>query len=214
MINLVSIAPKQVTPRHISEEDYIKHCGMFTSPRHRNPIKAVVALGARWAADNDCFKDYQPERIHRYLIRWQEYAPTCLFFNAPDVIKDAAATLERFEIWEPILKGLGWPVAFTVQNGMQDYVIPWARINALFIGSSNDVKYSPYMAGVIQEAKKRRLWVHNGRVGGRLVIDHSLRMGCDSFDGSGFTMNPKKVGQYLAYHNGQFNQLNLFGDTL
>ena len=209
MRNLVSAKPKHVL-KHLTPEQYRDYCGFFTSPRHGSKPDEAIALGAIWAADNDCFGDYQPERIQRWLIRWQQYAPTCKFFNAPDVIKDAAGTLERFAIWQPIIKAAGWPIAFTVQNGMNDYDIPWRDIDAIFIGSSNDWKYSPYMSGVVQEAKKRGLWVHNGRVNGRLVIGLSESMGCDSFDGSGYTIEPGKVLRHLHYHSGQYSQPKLF----
>lgn len=158
-----------------------------------------MALGAVWAADNDCFTEYNPERIHRWFKRWQPYAPSCLFFNCPDVIKDATGTLERFVIWKPIIKGLGWRVAFTVQNGMHNYTIPYDEIDALFIGSSDDVKYSDYMRGVIQEAKKRGLWVHNGRVNTISAIRLSAAMGCDSFDGTGYVKDASKVANHLPY---------------
>jgi hypothetical protein len=208
MRNLVAMKPKQLL-KHMSAVDYAAHCGLLTSPRNAHRPDEALALGAVWAADNDCFVSYEPIRIERWLKRWQPVSGTCQFFNCPDVIRDAGGTLERFDHWQPIIKALGWKVAFTVQNGMADYEVPWQRIDALFIGSTNDWKYSPYMFGVVAEAKRRGLWCHNGRVNTVSAITLSRAMGCDSFDGTGYVIEAAKAARHLPTHKQPIYQMLL-----
>jgi hypothetical protein len=200
--------PKQLL-RHMTPADYVAYCGFFTSPRNSSRSDEALALGAVWAADNDCFVGFNPDRIERWLKRYQSQANTCQFFNCPDVICNAAGTLERFAQWQPVIKSLGWKVAFTVQNGMSDYEIPWSQMDALFIGSTNDWKYSPYMFAVVAEAKRRGIWVHNGRVNTVSAINLSRAMGCDSFDGTGYTIEGAKAARHLPIQKRSFYQMLL-----
>jgi hypothetical protein len=185
MKNLIALAPKTIL-QYITPEEYRDFCGSFTSPRNGRRVDEEIRSGVMWAADNDCFVEYRPDRLLRWLKRRQADASSCLFFNAPDVIQDAVGTLERFDHWQPIISALGWKTAFTIQNGMEEHRVPWERIDALFIGGSTEMKYSRYTFEIIQEAKKRGLWVHNGRVNTISAIRLSQAMGCDSFDGTGY----------------------------
>lgn len=195
--NLVSTAPVRVL-KHLSVADYRQYSGMLTSPRNGYPPTRALEVGALWAADNDCFVEYNPHRIKAALERWQQYSSQCcLFFNAPDVVGDATATLKLFEEWQSVITSYGYPVAFTLQNGMEDYEMPWERIQAVFIGGSTEFKFSDYVRSTVAEARDRGCWIHNGRVNSMTRITYSLSIGCNSFDGTNYTRAPWRVGEHL-----------------
>ena len=124
----------------------------------------------------------------------------CVFINAPDVVQNHKATLKRFAIWERIIHGMGYPVAFTLQNGCTVRDVPWRKCEAIFIGGNNLYKYSPEARQIVQEALKRGMWVHNGRVNTPERIIYSRNIGCTSFDGTGYSIFPPKVNEMWAYH--------------
>jgi hypothetical protein len=211
MRNLVSIAPRHVL-RHISDEDYIDHAGLLRSPRNASHIATAIERGAVFACDNDVFVGYVPRRIEKFLAKYKRFAPFCVFFNAPDVLLSASGTLERFWHWLPILKRQGWPVAFTLQNGMENYQIPWDHINAVFVGGDDLWRYGTqtrYVQSVIDEANRRGLWSHVGRVSTIKHIRYWHNIGASSFDSSGYTIEPAKVKRHLPYHS-QNKQPSLF----
>lgn len=211
MINLVSLNSKELTPRHMTAATYARHCGMLTSPKNvKNPFEAL-ALGARWAADNDCFVEFNPRRILHCLEKYSAIAHTCLWFNAPDVVRNASATLFNFWIWQPIIAHYGYPVAFTLQNGMEHHQVPWDYIAAVFIGGDDGFKYSQYVRDIAAEAKKRGKWVHQGRVNSVQRIIYSKAIGCDSFDGTNYTRYPFDVPTHLRLHKTADYQLLMPG---
>lgn len=194
--NLVSRAPADVVA-YTGQEDYRDYAGLLTSPRNNKNPDDALALGALWAADNDCFVGLNAERIRTGLQRWQHLAHTCLFFNAPDVWQNAAKTLALFEDWHPEIASYGYPVAFCLQDGITLETVPWDRCAAVFIGGSNDFKYSGLLRGLVKEAKQRGKWVHNGRVNSMARITYSHAIGCDSFDGTNYTKAPWRVAEHI-----------------
>lgn len=205
MRNLVSRAPHSIVA-HLGEDGYRAHAGLLTSPRNGFSPATAIAYGAKWAADNDCYaywkrsEVYNPRPLLLALERWKPYREHCLFVNAPDVLTNAKATLENFWWWGPIIRAYGYPVAFTVQNGVQQVGIPdWGYFDVLFIGSTNATKYSQYVFNLVTEARKRGVWVHNGRVNTPAFIRASKAMGCSSFDGTKFTIESPQVKKVLPY---------------
>lgn len=165
------------------------------SPRNRQ-AKGIEKLGMKWAADNDCFVGFKPGE---YVKMLQQLAgkPGCLFVTLPDVVGDAVATLSLFYEWEPMVKGCGLPCAFVIQDGQDMASIPWERIQALFIGGTTEFKLGPQVREITREAKRRGLWVHMGRVNTLRRIRYARRIGCDSFDGSGYSRFQKKITRAL-----------------
>lgn len=209
MINLVSLNSKELTPRHMPAHTYARHCGMLTSPRNRkNPFEAIT-LGAKWAADNDCFVEFNPRRILEWLALYKPVAHTCLWFNTPDVVQNASATLFNFWIWSDIIAAYGFKPAFTLQNGMEQHQIPWSYCAAVFIGGDDAFKYSEYVRDVVKEANRRGTHVHMGRVNTVQRIIYSKAIGCDSFDGTNYTRYPFDVSDHLRLHQTQDYQLML-----
>jgi hypothetical protein len=205
MINLIggSIARKW--------ESQKQNIGFLTSPRQNNHPKQAYERGMLWGMDNDCFVSYDAAAILKSLDKWRGI-PGCVFANAPDVVRQHEPTLTMFWYWQPIIAAFGYPVAFTLQNGVTLDSVPFDYCDALFIGGDNEFKFSPLVRSIVAEAKKRGKWVHNGRVNSAVRIVYSRAIGCDSFDGTGYLIEPDKIRQHLPYHSGSMYQRLLWED--
>ena len=213
--NLVSRGPFGVAA-NVGIHDYRRYYGLLTSPRNGKSITDALFLGVPWAADNDAYaywskgKAYDCAPLLRALDRWRPYADSCLFVVAPDVLLNAAATLHNFYYWREIIHAYGFPVAFVVQNGVEQHPPPWGMFEALFIGGNNRTKYGKHTAELVQEAKRRGLHVHNGRVNSANAIAYSRDIGCDSFDGTNFTRDMQRETRRVLPHQKRRIQQRLF----
>lgn len=147
--------------------------------------------GVMWCADNGCFSDRWDEgKWWQFLERNAFAAGSCSFAVAPDVVGDAAATAVKAAPWLPRMRGLGYPVAWVAQDGQEDVAIPWADVDALFIGGSTGFKLGAVARGVAAEAKRRGKWLHMGRVNSLRRFTYARHVGCDSVDGTFVTFGP------------------------
>ena len=97
--------------------------------------------GVVWCADNGCFgKGYEESHWWAWLEGNAADAQSCMFATAPDVVGDAAATLERATPWLPRIRALGYPAAFVAQDGQENLPLPWDMFDVLFIGGSTEFK--------------------------------------------------------------------------
>jgi hypothetical protein len=196
MRNLVSRAPHSIVA-HVGDDLYAAHAGLLTGPFANFHPSTALEFGASWAADNGCFlPGYNPDRILSMLRRYQGL-PGCLWIVVPDVVQDAAATLQLFTAWIGTYRQYGYPAAFVAQNGIEQHRIPWDSFECLFIGGDDTFKYSDTVRHLVSEAKQRGKWAHNGRVNTPERILYSRSIGCDSFDGTHFTRVPADVARYL-----------------
>jgi hypothetical protein len=188
--------------------------------------------GVLWCADNGKFSKSRAEKgipwdetgWWRFLEKNAHLADSCAFATAPDVVHwvpdgkgelvpfgDAAATLVESAKWYDKIKGLGFKVALVAQDGLNPDDVPWDKIDAIFIGGSDDYKVGtpppprvralradgspwgiPGCIGVIQEAKRRGKWVHIGRVNSECRYRFAVMVGADSVDGTYLTKAPEK----------------------
>jgi hypothetical protein len=183
MLLLVSGATKTV--RRESKDS--KHVGGLLTPRAGN-LNYYANSKIPWAADNDCFNGLDETKFVNMLEKLRGTAP--LFVTAPDVVGDAPATLALFSKWEPVIRSYGLPVAFVIQDGQESLCLPWGKLDAIFIGGSTEYKLGPEVRWLIREAKWRNKWVHMGRVNSLSRISYARDIGCDSVDGTGFSMFP------------------------
>lgn len=147
--------------------------------------------GVTWCADNGCFSDRWDEaKWWRFLVANAHRADTCLFAVAPDVVADAAATIERSAPWLPKIRELGYPAAFVAQDGQESLSVPWDDFDALFIGGSTEWKLGPHARTLVTEAKRRGKHVHMGRVNSARRWRYAEAIGCDSVDGTFLTFGP------------------------
>lgn len=162
--------------------------GMMTTPKDgRSPAHAQV-----WAADNGCFgKGYPGDEAYlAWLAKHSEHASRCLFATAPDVVGDADATLTRSAPFYAPIRALGYPVALVAQDGLTPDRVPWADIDALFIGGSTDWKLGAAARLLIAQAKARGLFVHVGRVNSHRRMRYAHFVGADSVDGTFLAFGP------------------------
>lgn len=160
-----------------------------------------------WCADNGCFSErFEEGHWLRFLERNAHAAASCAFATAPDVVGDAAATLERSLPWLPKIRALGYKVAYVLQNGATIDSIPWDQIDAVFVGGDDAFKIGPFglnldgtpkgevpCAPLVKEAQRRGLWVHVGRVNSRMRYRFARNvLGADSVDGTYLAFGPSK----------------------
>jgi hypothetical protein len=112
---------------------------------------------------------------------------------APDVVPDAAATLERSLPWLPRIRALGMPAALVAQNGQESLPVPWSEFDCLFIGGDTAWKLGAAARELAGEAKARGKWVHMGRVNSERRIRYAAAIGCDSVDGTYLRFGPDRL---------------------
>jgi hypothetical protein len=167
--------------------------GHLIVPRQWNLADALELQPGKWAMDNGCFTGFDAGAFVRMLERFA-HVPGCLFVTAPDVVGDAASTLALWPFWSQLIMGVGRRAAFVAQDGLHPDRVPWETLideaGALFIGGSTEYKESEAVRSLCGYAKARGIWVHWGRVNGKRRYELALKAGCDSIDGTGFSMYP------------------------
>ncbi len=189
---------------HLDRFGSSPYLGRLVSPRSGNSIKP----GERWAADNDAYGAWDEGRFLKMLNRFQG-TPGCLFVTAPDVVADAQATLDLFDIWQPRIAAMGFPVAFVAQDGAENLDLPWDRFTALFIGGSTDWKLSASAADLAAKAKQLGKWIHVGRVNTQRRLRAAFALQADSTDGTGWSKFPDV---YMNRHLPVVRDLNQQGN--
>jgi hypothetical protein len=159
------------------------------------PGNGNLPTGRPWAADNGAFSGFN-EKAFVHMLGRLKGLPGCLWVAAPDVVADATATLALFDLWEPRIRAMGFPVAFIAQDGLNGQDVPWDRFECLFIGGSTAYKLGPSAQARALEAKARGKLVHMGRVNSieRMKIAHQI--GVDSVDGTAFSRFGKRWIQW------------------
>jgi len=196
-----------------SSGNHSDRLGHLFVPGDRNSTAGTIeTTGLPWAADNGAFSGFDPIAFTDMMDKLNGHQSNCLFVACPDVVGDAKNTLELFEVWEPVLRRFGWPIALVGQDGLEDHDIQWNRIDAFFVGGSTDWKLSDDAAGLIVEAKLHGKHVHMGRVNSRRRICRAINIGCDSIDGSSFSRFPdKKLERTLQWMQFEEAQARLPG---
>jgi hypothetical protein len=87
-----------------------------------------------------------------------------LFVVAPDVVANADITRELYDQWRPRLLPYGFPIAYVAQDGATIDTLPWDDMDVLFLGGSTEFKLSATMRQLAEEAYRRRIPIHAGRV--------------------------------------------------
>lgn len=190
-----------LTPTSLILPKYKHVFGLFeTLGSHHNLFKHGFTS---WAGDNGRFPPLKliadgvkvnPKwTVEEWLKMLNFYPddmrPLCRFMVVPDVPFDRQGTLDIFDHYLPMVKERGYPAAFVTQDGVTSGEIPWSKIDALFIGGSDDHKLGRDAAALSVEAHQRGKWVHVGRVNSLRRIKHVWW--ADSVDGT-----------MLAHNNG------------
>jgi hypothetical protein len=170
--------------------------------------------GVTWCADNGAFSDrFDEGKWWRFLVKHAHESSTCAFAVAPDVVGDAATTIQRSLPWLPKIRALGYPAAFVAQDGQEALPVPWEDFDVLFIGGTTTWKLGPHARSIAAEAKARGKWVHMGRVNSERRFAYARAIGCDSVDGTFLTFGPDTNLPRLRTWLRGVDQLALFGGT-
>lgn len=164
--------------------------GQLVCPRSRNRI-----VLPRWAADNAAFSKFNAAAYIAMLERIATASTRPIFVTVPDVVGDAAATLQLWWKWMRILRPLKLPLAFVLQDGVDLVGAPLGdrACAAVFIGGTTSFKVGPVARAFVEKAKAKGLWVHMGRVNTVRRLMYAQQIGCDSVDGSGFARFPNEM---------------------
>lgn len=153
-----------------------------------------------WAADNACGPgpngnacNYPgDEKWAAWLAKLAPHAGQCLFAAVPDVVGDAAATMDRFAQLAHVPRALGYPVALVAQNGLELLPVPWDQFEVLFIGGDDAWKLGLECAEIVREATARGKRKHMGRVNGGPRWRYADGINCDTADGKCVNIAPEK----------------------
>lgn len=161
--------------------------GVMAQPRS---YSAATVTGWLWAADNGCFADAWDADLWLDWLDRMRTVPRCLWAVVPDVVADAAATTDRFRQWAPIVRDLGYRVAYVAQNGATPATIPWPSIGCVFIGGDTDWKLSQHAEVIVHTARGYKVWSHMGRVNSERRMRIADSWGVDSCDGTFLAFAP------------------------
>ena len=180
--------------------------GLMLTPNKGN----VPWTDRMWAADNGCFtqpETYSDDRYLRWLAWRGDHAVRCLFATAPDVVGDAAATIERSLPMLSRIRNEGYPAALVAQDGLVEADVPWAETDVLFLGGTTEWKLGHAAAVLAEAAQRRGVPVHMGRVNSLRRLRIAQRMGCASVDGCMVAYRPtsavRQLRQWMEAVNGQ-----------
>lgn len=164
--------------------------GVITTPTRWG--LSTIKDGTVWAADNEAFTGkFNPERFYDWLLDMRTYRTTCLFVASPDRVADATETTRLYAIHAPLIRALGYPVAFVAQDGQSAAGLP-RDYDVLFIGGTTQWKLGTGADACIYAARRAGKWVHVGRVNTQRRIRHFQRIGVDSVDGTSVCFGPDK----------------------
>lgn len=164
--------------------------GMIDTPAQGNALMPGVA----WCGDNGGFTGGYPGDAEylAFLAERSAHAALCAFVTAPDVLCDAAATLDRSMPMLEKIRGAGYKAALVAQNGLENMTPPWDDFDVLFLGGDTAWKLGPHARALTAEAKHRSKWVHMGRVNSLKRLTYADTIGCDSADGTFLTFGPDR----------------------
>jgi hypothetical protein len=163
--------------------------GAIITPKQGNRLEDAFPV---WCADNGCFgKGYPGDGAWlAWLADLTPHAARCAFAVAPDVVGDAAATLERSLPFLPLIRGMGYPAAFVAQNGQDRLPVPWDEFDVLFNGGDDGWKLGEPMRRLAAEARVRGKRLHMGRVNSLKRMRRARADGYDSADGRCISFGP------------------------
>jgi hypothetical protein len=150
------------------------------------PLTRYTRWADCFAIDNGAFSGFPKKEFSTLLEREKAAVQKCQFVCVPDVVGNARRTLEIWKRRNDFVRG--WPAAIVIQDGMEDFEIPWSDLAAVFIGGRDPWKDSQASQDIVKAAKVLGVHVHVGRVNTfkRFRLFHDL--GADTCDGSGIAM--------------------------
>lgn len=170
----------------------------------RTPLTQYALSGLPYGLDNGCFSGAIPKQWYTLLREAEEARP--IFVRMPDVVGSARRTMDLFQYFERKTNGL--PRALVLQDGIADVEIPWAKIDAVFVGGTDAFKIAPEAIQAATCAKMLGKWVHVGRVNECKRLRNWLDI-ADSIDGSGLSRFDHMLEDVLSMIRGEHAQHEL-----
>lgn len=216
MYLFVSGATKTVNEILQSNSMESKHLGKYLTPRancNKKYLNLTLEQGCLFGADNDCYKGFDKTKYEK-MIELLPRTDKLKYVTVEDKVADYEETLKLFDKWYPLLKNEKLPLAFVLQDDIPINEIPFDKIKCLFIGGSTEYKLSKEVANIVNIAKSKNKWVHMGRVNSVKRIIYADCIGCNSIDGTSFSMFPNtyipnalKLLSKLDIEDKMYNQL-------
>jgi len=170
----------------------------------RTPLTNYARADVPYGLDNGCFKTFDRPAWKRLLAQAMTDQP--VFACLPDIVGDAARTVELFDQFKVMTTGV--PRALVLQDGIKRIRIPWDDLSAVFIGGSDQFKYGAEAFAAAKAAKMLGKWVHVGRVNTASRVRNWLGL-ADSIDGSGISRYDHMLEDVLAVIRGDHPQVEL-----
>lgn len=171
---------------------------IITAGQLLTPLTGYRLWADVYAIDNGAFSGFREAAFFRLLHRERHTRSRCLYVSMPDIVGDAAGTLELFHVFK--LRCRDWPLALVAQDGLTQDAVPWDEIVCLFLGGRDPWKDSIDAQKLVIAAKRRNKLAHIGRVN---ALDRFVRyaeLGADTCDGSGVSRYPNvKLPLFLPY---------------
>jgi len=167
----------------------------------RTPLTNYALAGVPYGLDNGCFSKFEKTAWLRLVSQAKESKP--VFVTMPDIVGDARRTREMFDYFEDEVQGL--PLALVLQDGIANVDIPWKRMDAVFVGGSDQFKIAPEAFAACKAAKMMGKWVHVGRVNTVERLSNWIDI-ADSIDGTGFIKDKNKLDRMIGVIKGNHPQ--------
>lgn len=188
------------------------HLGQLMTPQDGNLYRGDEMPVA---VDNCAYSNWDEVKFIR-LIDSLVGKKVC-WVAAPDVVGNASETMRLYdERWyEEIKVKRGLPIAYVAQDGMDWIGNPAKEFDCLFIGGTTEFKLGGYVRYAVSMAKEYGKWVHMGRVNSWTRLRYAINIGCDSIDGSGFSIAPEqKIPSFISAIENYAKQMVLFNEDI
>ena len=172
----------------------------------RTPLTRYALAGVPYGLDNGCFKRFDQKTWEKLLDDADQPNQRPIFCCLPDIVGDAARTLDLFDAFT--LRTNGLPRALVLQDGIGNHRIEWDKLAAVFVGGSDSFKISPEAINACKTAKMLGKWVHVGRVNTVERVKNWVGL-ADSIDGSGISKYDHMLEAVLSAIEGERPQLEL-----
>jgi hypothetical protein len=170
----------------------------------RTPLTQYKLAGVPYGLDNGCFAKFEKNAWRRLLGEARETKP--VFVCLPDIVGDARRTLDLFDAFFDETESL--PRALVLQDGIANHEIPFNKIDAVFVGGSDNFKISTEAFNACKAAKMCDKWVHVGRVNTAKRVMQWVGL-ADSIDGSGISRYDHMLEDVLRAIRGEETQQEL-----
>jgi hypothetical protein len=177
-------------------------CGLIRTPG-QGGVPQQLLDGWSWIADNEVYTNrFDWDRFMFWLHKMLLFKETCKFVTVPDVIGNALATKERYNLYATSIRDLGYRLGFVAQDGQESLTFP--DFDALFIGGTTDWKLGSGAMRCIRYAQNMNKWVHVGRINSRKRFLYFRSLGVDSCDGTCLIYGPSiflpKIANWVQTH--------------